>query len=52
MGNKMPGTGLEGDLQVPGLNIEDAGKPSEVLCLMNMVEESELADDDEYEGRV
>ena len=41
-------------LQVPGLNVVDmqaAGPPTEVLCLMNMVDKDELDEDDEYEGQ-
>lgn len=29
-----------------------AGMPTEVLCLMNMVTEDDLRDDDEYEGKL
>ena len=38
-------------VQVPGLNfVNPGGQPStEVLCLLNMVTEDELVDDDEYE---
>lgn len=38
-------------VQVPGLNIADASKVhvTEVLCLLNMVTEDELVDDEEYE---
>ena len=39
-------------LQVPGLlssQVQTGGRPTEVLCLMNMVLPSELLDDEEYE---
>ena len=37
-------------LQVPGLNFSSGSAPlTEVLCLLNMVTEEELVDDDEYE---
>jgi splicing factor U2AF subunit len=38
-------------LQVPGLSFTPGGAPAtDVLCLLNMVTEEELVDDDEYEG--
>lgn len=39
-------------VQVPGLNLTSVSSvtPTEVLCLLNMVTEDELIDDDEYEG--
>ena len=38
-------------VQVPGLNFTAGNVPTtEVLCLLNMVTEEELVDDDEYEG--
>lgn len=42
-------------IQVPGLNINQiqaAGPPTEVLCLMNMVVPEELEDEEEYEDIV
>lgn len=38
-------------VQVPGLNISSVSSlpTTEVLCLLNMVTEEELVDDDEYE---
>ena len=37
-------------LQVPGLTFQPGGaSATEVLCLLNMVTEDELVDDDEYE---
>ena len=37
-------------LQVPGLNFTSGAQPAtEVLCLLNMITEDELVDDDEYE---
>ncbi|KAK1162189.1 splicing factor U2AF 65 kDa subunit-like isoform X1 [Acipenser oxyrinchus oxyrinchus] len=37
-------------LQVPGLQtFQNTGKPTEVLCLLNMVMPEELVEDDEYE---
>lgn len=38
-------------IQVAGIDLSHgAGPPTEVLCLMNMVTEEELKDDEEYEG--
>ncbi len=38
-------------VQVPGLQFTAGSAPTtEVLCLLNMVTEDELLDDDEYEG--
>ena len=38
-------------VQVPGLNITAGPGPvTDVLCLLNMVTEDELQDDDEYDG--
>lgn len=39
-------------VQVPGLNLTSVSAlpATEVLCLLNMVTEDELVDDDEYEG--
>lgn len=41
-------------VQVPGLNLTSVSSltPTEVLCLLNMVTEDELVDDDEYEDIV
>ena len=36
-------------LQVPGLSGAGPGKPTEVLCLLNMVMPDELTDEEEYE---
>jgi len=39
-------------LQIPGLtqtDVQAAGPPTEVLCLMNMVQPEELEDEEEYE---
>jgi len=36
--------------QMPGYNMIPATASTEVLCLLNMVTEDELRDDDEYEG--
>ena len=41
-------------LQIPGLNVSEmqgAGIPTEVICLMNMVTPEELEDEDEYDGQ-
>ena len=41
-------------LQVPGLNVQNiqtAGPPTEVLCLMNMITADELEDEEEYDGK-
>lgn len=38
-------------IQVAGIDLsQGAGPPTEVLCLMNMVTEDELKNDEEYEG--
>lgn len=38
-------------IQVPGVNLQaGAGPATEVLCLMNMVTEEELREDEEYDG--
>lgn len=38
-------------IQVAGIDLSHgAGPPTEVLCLMNMVTEEELKEDEEYEG--
>ena len=39
-------------LQIPGLELNKVTNevPTEVLCLMNMVQKEELFDDEEYEG--
>jgi len=37
---------------VPGVNLQaGAGPATEVLCLMNMVTEDELKEDEEYDGK-
>ena len=39
-------------LQVPGLHaVQGQNNATDVLCLMNMVTEEELLDDEEYEGK-
>ena len=40
-------------LQIPGLELNKATTemPTEVLCLLNMVQKDELFDDEEYEGK-
>ena len=46
-------TNVPVQVQVPGLNftsVNAALPATEVLCLLNMVTEEELADDDEYDG--
>lgn len=47
-----PVTNAPVTVQVPGLNFSsvNATPTTEVLCLLNMVTEDELIDDDEYEG--
>ena len=37
-------------VQLPGMNLMGASACTEVLCLLNMVTEEELRDDDEFEG--
>lgn len=41
-------------LQIPGLELNKVTNevPTEVLCLMNMVQKDELFDDEEYEGEL
>ena len=39
-------------VQFPGVNLMGASASTEVLCLLNMVTEEELRDDDEFEGRI
>ncbi|CAF1250656.1 unnamed protein product [Adineta ricciae] len=36
-------------VQIPGIHIQQPSVSTEVLCLLNMVTEDELRDDDEYE---
>lgn len=38
-------------MQIPGIHMQQPSVSTEVLCLLNMVTEDELRDDDEYEGR-
>ena len=38
-------------VQLPGMNMMGASMSTEVLCLLNMVTEEELRDDEEFEGR-
>ena len=47
-----PVTNAPVQVQVPGLNLTSVSAlpATEVLCLLNMVTEDELVDDDEYEG--
>lgn len=38
--------------QIAGIDLsKGAGPPTEVLCLMNMITEETLRDDEEYEGK-
>jgi len=37
-------------VQLPGVNLLAPTVSTEVLCLLNMVTEEELRDDEEYEG--
>jgi hypothetical protein len=37
-------------VQLPGVNLLASAVSTEVLCLLNMVTEEELRDDEEYEG--
>ena len=39
-------------VQLPGVNMMGATVSTEVLCLLNMVTEEELRDDEEFEGKV
>ena len=39
-------------VQIPGIHIQQPSVSTEVLCLLNMVTEDELRDDDEYEGKI
>ena len=38
-------------VQLPGVNLLTPAVSTEVLCLLNMVTEEELRDDEEYEGK-
>lgn len=39
-------------MQVAGLDLQSSiNEPTNVLCLLNMVSEDELMDDEEYDGR-
>ena len=38
--------------QMPGMNLMGPSVSTEVLCLLNMVTEEELRDDDEFEGQL
>ena len=39
-------------MQVAGLDLQaSVNEPTNVLCLLNMVSEEELMDDEEYDGR-
>lgn len=39
-------------MQLAGIDLsKGAGPPTEVLCLMNIVNENDLRDDEEYEGK-
>ena len=38
-------------VQLPGVNMMGPSMTTEVLCLLNMVTEEELRDDEEFEGR-
>ena len=39
-------------MQVAGLDLQSSvNEPTNVLCLLNMVSEEELMDDEEYDGR-
>ena len=38
-------------VQLPGVNLLAANVSTEVLCLLNMVTEEELRDDEEFEGK-
>jgi len=44
----MPGS-MPANAQIPGLNMSASGPATEVLCLLNMVTEDELKDDEEFE---
>lgn len=38
--------------QISGIDLSrGAGQPTEVLCLMNMITEDDLREDEEYEGK-
>jgi hypothetical protein len=38
-------------VQLPGVNMMGPSVSTEVLCLLNMVTEEELRDDEEFEGK-
>ncbi len=48
----MGNSSLPVQVQVPGFTVStgQSGPSTEILCLLNMVAEEELLDDDEYEG--
>ncbi|TKR75716.1 hypothetical protein L596_016969 [Steinernema carpocapsae] len=49
-GNRQTNTAAFAQVQVAGIDLsQGAGPPTEVLCLMNMVTEDDLKDDEEYE---
>ena len=38
---------------IAGIDLsQGAGQPTEILCLMNMVVEEDLRNDEEYEGKI
>lgn len=49
IGSKSLAPNLPTQIQVPGMVGAGPGQPTEVLCLLNMVDPGELADEEEYE---
>jgi len=49
IGAKNLATALPAQIQVPGLVGTGPGQPTEVLCLLNMVVQEDLTDEEEYE---
>lgn len=46
-----PASSMNTQMQLAGIDLsKGAGPPTEVLCLMNIVNENDLRDDEEYEG--
>lgn len=52
-GSRNPGMAAPSTaINLAGIDLsKGAGPPTEVLCLMNMVSEEELTNDEEYEGQ-
>lgn len=52
-GNRTTIAPMSSQTHIAGIDLsKGAGPPTEVLCLMNMVTEEDLVNDEEYEGLV